>query len=166
MRPHRRQPTRLPHPWDSSDKNTGVGCHFLLQCMKVKSLSRVRLLATPWTAAHQAPPSLGFSRQGYWSGVPLQSFLILQAFNPMISFSLFLFFISLLLLSFPTLLPPISQTQNCPICFDFSLPSVSYSQLVTKFCRFNLLHVFLMFPMNFIHVANLRPARPSLIWLL
>ena len=37
---------------------------------KVKSLSRVRLLATPWTAAHQAPPSMGFSRQEYWSGVP------------------------------------------------------------------------------------------------
>ena len=37
----------------------------------VKSLSRVRLLATPWTAAYQAPPSLGFSRQEYWSGVPL-----------------------------------------------------------------------------------------------
>ena len=35
--------------------------------MKVKSLSRVRLLATPWTAAHQAPPSMGFSRQEYWS---------------------------------------------------------------------------------------------------
>ena len=39
--------------------------------VKVKSLSRVRLLATPWTAAHQAPPSMGFSRQEYWSGVPL-----------------------------------------------------------------------------------------------
>ena len=35
--PHRRQPTRLPHPWDSPGKNTGVGCHFLLQYMKVKS---------------------------------------------------------------------------------------------------------------------------------
>ena len=34
---HRRQPTRLPSPWDSPGKNTGVGCHFLLQCMKVKS---------------------------------------------------------------------------------------------------------------------------------
>ena len=48
-------------PWDSPGKNTGLGCHFLLQCMKVKmkgkSLCRVRLLATPWTAAHQAPPS-------------------------------------------------------------------------------------------------------------
>ena len=41
MRPHRRQPTRLPHPWDSSGKNTGVGCPFLLQCMKVKSESEV-----------------------------------------------------------------------------------------------------------------------------
>ena len=41
--------------------------------MKGKSLSRVQLLATPWTAAHQAPPSMGFSRRGYWSGVPLPS---------------------------------------------------------------------------------------------
>ena len=38
---HRQQPTRLPRPWDSSGKNTGVGCHFLLQCMKVKSESEV-----------------------------------------------------------------------------------------------------------------------------
>ena len=41
--------------------------------MKVKSLSCVRLLATPWTVAYQAPPSMGFSRQEYWSGVPLPS---------------------------------------------------------------------------------------------
>ena len=41
LRPHRWQPTRLPHPWDSPDKNTGVGCRFLLQCMKVKSESEV-----------------------------------------------------------------------------------------------------------------------------
>ena len=41
--------------------------------VNVKSLSRVRLLATPWTAAYQAPPSMGFSRQEYWSGVPLPS---------------------------------------------------------------------------------------------
>ena len=41
--------------------------------VKVKSLSRIRLLATPWTAAYQAPPSMGFSRQEYWSGVPLPS---------------------------------------------------------------------------------------------
>ena len=39
MKPHRQKPTRLHHPWDSLGKNTGVGCHFLLQCMKVKSES-------------------------------------------------------------------------------------------------------------------------------
>ena len=39
----------------------------------MKSLSRIQLLATPWTAAYQAPPSIGFSRQEYWSGVPLPS---------------------------------------------------------------------------------------------
>ena len=54
---HRRQPTRLPRPWDSPGKNTGVSCHFFLQCMKVKSqvksLSRVGFLATSWTAAYQ-----------------------------------------------------------------------------------------------------------------
>ena len=41
--------------------------------VKVKALSRVRLLVTPWNAAYQAPPSMGFSRQEYWSGVPLPS---------------------------------------------------------------------------------------------
>ena len=112
VRPHRLQPTRLPRPWDSPSKNTGVGCHFLLQGMKVKResevaqscptlsdpmdcslpgssihgifqarvlewgaiafsslgcmllllsrFSRVRLCATPWTAAYQVPPSMGF----------------------------------------------------------------------------------------------------------
>ena len=126
MGPHRWQPTRLPRPWDSRGKNTGVGCHFLLQCMKVKSESEVTqscltfsdptdrsppgspvprilqartlewvaisfsnawkwkvkvkllaqscpTLAIPWTAAHQAPLPMGFSRQKYWSVVPLPS---------------------------------------------------------------------------------------------
>ena len=64
-------------PWDSPGKNTGVSCYFLLQCMQVKTESEVTqsclTRATPWTAAHQAPPSKGFSRQKYWSGVPLPS---------------------------------------------------------------------------------------------
>ena len=63
---------QAPHPWDSPGKNTGVGCHFLLQCMKVKSESEVtQSCPTLWTAAFQAHPSMGFSRQEYWSGVPL-----------------------------------------------------------------------------------------------
>ena len=77
VQPHRWQPNRLPRPWDSPGKNTGVGCHFLLQCMKVKNESEVAqlclTLSDPWTAAHQAPPPMGFSRQEYWSGVPLPS---------------------------------------------------------------------------------------------
>ena len=101
VRPHRWQPTRLPRPWDSSGKNTGVGCHFPLQCMEVKSESEVAqsclTLATPWTAAYQAPPSMGFSRQEYWSGVPLPSpdgkhygFLNFS-FWPLLGFMAFLF---------------------------------------------------------------------------
>ena len=51
--------------------------------MKVKSLSRVRLLATPWTAAYQTSPSMGFSGQEYWSGVPLPSpSIYLPIYNP------------------------------------------------------------------------------------
>ena len=123
VRPHRRQSTRPRHPWDSPGKNTGVGCHFLLQCMKVKResevaqscptlsdpmdcslpgssfhgifqarvlewdaiafshmhyamlshFSHVQLCVTPQTAAHQAPPPLGFSRREHWSGLPFPS---------------------------------------------------------------------------------------------
>ena len=67
VRPHRRQPTRLPRPWDSPGKNAGVGCHFLLQCMIVKSESEVTqscpTLSNPMD--YQAPLSMGFSRQEY-----------------------------------------------------------------------------------------------------
>ena len=77
VRPHRRQPTKLPHPWDSPGKHTGVGCISLSSAwkwkVKVKLLSHFRLLATPWTVAYQAHPSMGFSRQEYWFGVPLPS---------------------------------------------------------------------------------------------
>ena len=77
VRPQRRQPTRLPHPWDSPGKSMGwVAISFSNAWkwkVKVKSLSHVWLCATPWTAAHQAPPSMGFARQEYWSGVPLPS---------------------------------------------------------------------------------------------
>ena len=57
VRPHRRQPTRLPRPWDSPGKNTGVGCHFLLQCMKVKSQSEVaQSCPTPSDLMDCSPP--------------------------------------------------------------------------------------------------------------
>ena len=75
--PHRWQPTRLPVPGILQARTLKwVAISFSNAWkwkVKVKSLSRVRLLATPWTAAYQAPPSVGFSRQEYWSGVPLPS---------------------------------------------------------------------------------------------
>ena len=74
VRPHRRQPTRLCHPWNSPGKNTGVGCHFFLQCMKVKSESEVtHSCPTLRYPMDWAPLPIGFSRQEYWSGVPLPS---------------------------------------------------------------------------------------------
>ena len=71
VRPHRRQPTRLHHPWDSPGKNTGVGCHFLLQCMKVKSESEVaQSCPTPSDPMDCSPP--GFSVHGIWQARVLE----------------------------------------------------------------------------------------------
>ena len=57
VRPHRRQPTSLPRPWDSPGKNTGVGCHFLLQCMKVKSQSEVAQSCPTLSEPHGLQPT-------------------------------------------------------------------------------------------------------------
>ena len=57
VRPHRQQPTRLPRPWDFPGKNTGLGCHFLLQCMKVKSEREVtQSCPTPSDPMDCSPP--------------------------------------------------------------------------------------------------------------
>ena len=57
VQPHRRQPTRLPRPWDSPGKNSGVGCHFLLQCIKVKSEREVaQSCLTPSNPMDCSPP--------------------------------------------------------------------------------------------------------------
>ena len=77
MWPHRQQPTSLWRPWDSPGKNTGVGCHLPLQCMKVKSESEVAqscpTLHNPMDSSHQVPLFMEFSRQEYWSEVPSPS---------------------------------------------------------------------------------------------
>src|SRR5574340_2812 len=57
VRPHRRQPTGLPRPWGSPDKNTGVGCHFLLQCMTVKSESEVTSVVSDSVRPHRQQPT-------------------------------------------------------------------------------------------------------------
>ena len=77
VRPHRRQPTGILQArtleWVAISFSNAWKWK-----VKGKSLSRVRLLSTPWTAAYQAPPSMGFSRQEYWSGVPLTTAMKLK----------------------------------------------------------------------------------------
>ena len=71
MRPHRRQPTRLHRPWDSPGKNTAVGCHFLLQCVKVKSESEgARLCSTLRDPMHCSLP--GSSVHGFFQARVLE----------------------------------------------------------------------------------------------
>ena len=91
VRPHRRQPTRLPRPWDSPGKNTGVGCHFLLQCMKVESESEVaQSFPTPRDPMDCSPP--GSSVHGIfqarvleWGAIafspPLAHLVVIPAFG-------------------------------------------------------------------------------------
>ena len=96
VRPHRPQPTRLRHPWDSPGKNTGVGCHFLLQCMKVKGESEVaQLCPTPSDPMDCSLPgssihgifqarvlewgAIAFSGRKMLTQVKLQSMLCLQS---------------------------------------------------------------------------------------
>ena len=77
--------------------------------VKVKSLSRVRLSTTPWTAAYQAPQSMGFSRQEYWSGVPSPSLNKHVYYLPKCS--------SYPVIIYPFLLPPNSlASSSCPSC--------------------------------------------------
>ena len=87
VRPHRPQSTRFPIPGILQARTLEwVAISFSNEWkwkVKVKSLSPVQLLATPWTAAYQAPPSMGFSRWEYWSGVPLPS-LEIWAVRPLL----------------------------------------------------------------------------------
>ena len=74
VRPHRRQPTRLPRPWDSPGKNTGVGCHFLLQCIKVESESEVTQLCLTLSDPMDCSPP-GSSIHGiFWATIAFSLF--------------------------------------------------------------------------------------------
>ena len=87
VRPHRRQPTRLPRPWGSPGKNTGVGCHFLLQCRKVKSESEVAQLCTtlrdpmdcslPGSSAH----GISQARVLEWGAIAFSELLFSSYYN-------------------------------------------------------------------------------------
>ena len=96
VQPHR-QPTSLPHPWDSPGKNTGVGCHFLLQCMKVKSESEVAqsypTLSDPMDCSPPGSSAHGIfqARVLEWGAIAFSVIVCLVAsnseFSPNIGFS-------------------------------------------------------------------------------
>ena len=84
LRPHGLQPTRLPRPWDSPGKNTGVGCHFLLQCMKVKSEREVSqsclALSDPMDCSLPGSSVHGIfqARVLEWGAIAFSEFLFLE----------------------------------------------------------------------------------------
>ena len=106
--PHRRQPTRLPRPWDSPGKNTGVGCHFLLQCMKVKRESEVAQLwaLTPSDPMDRSLP--GSSTHGIFQARVLWG--LLSFFNLYISLVKFGRFSAVISLSISSAPPSLSFT--------------------------------------------------------
>ena len=132
VRPHRWQPTRLPRPWDSPGKNTGVGCHFLLQCMKGKSESEVAQ-SCPTLCNSMACSLPGSSTRGIFQARVLEWVAIaLGGINPLnffYSFSdslcevLFFFFWSCWLFNAACRLSIVSTNRGCSslLCTGFSL---------------------------------------------
>ena len=82
VQPHRQQPTRLPRPWDSPGKNNAVGCHFLLQCVKVKNVSEVTqscpTLHDPMDCSPPGSSAHGIFQGRVLSGLPWPSEIFLQ----------------------------------------------------------------------------------------
>ena len=130
VRPHRRQPTRLPHPWDSPGKNTGVGHHFLLQGMKVKSKSEIEVVQSCPTLSDLMDCSLpGSSAHGIFQARVLEWGTI--AFSAG-SYSSFLFFFFNLggtsILFYSIVAAPVYNPSNSVQQFSFShiLASICY----------------------------------------
>ena len=166
MRPQRQQPTRLPRPWDSPGKNTGVGCHFLLQCRKVKSESEVAqlcpILSDPMDCSLPGSSVHGIvqARVLEWgatafsdvaSGPPLTRSLLLLTFC-MNYCVMFVTTVLHLFIPFPSEPWGIHQSLPCPYTSVFSRMSYSGIQNVafqTSFLPF--------FPRNmhfrFLHVS-------------
>ena len=133
VRPQRRQPTRLPRPWDSPGKNTGVGCHFFLQCMKVKSESEVAqscpTLSDPMDCSLPGSSIHGIfqARELEWGATAFSKITINTLL--MEKFVQLIFFIySLLLSSFGRVKVKVLVTHSCSILcdpVDCSLPGSS-----------------------------------------
>ena len=142
VRPQRQQPTRLPRSvilqaWTLEWVAISFSNAWKWK-VKVKSLSRVWLLATPWTAAYQAPPSMGFSRQVYWSGLPLPSLYIMCKYILFMFISLWIFIFIFLNFYFfwcsfflLELCPCLHQGSFClSIPFDISFMQICWRRLL------------------------------------
>ena len=106
VRPHRQQPTRLPCPWDSPGKNTGVGCCFVLQCMKVKSENEVAQSCLTLSDPMDCSPP-GSSIHGIFQARVLEWVAIVFP-----AFTLLTHFQSLLMLSFYTIILHLSKLRD------------------------------------------------------
>ena len=104
--------------------------------VKVKSLSRARLLATPWTAAYQAPPSMGFSRRRYWSGVPLPSPSVSVRSLPFLSFIEPIFAWNVPLVS--NFLEELSGLSRCIVFLYFFALIIEEGFLISPCCSLEL----------------------------
>ena len=134
--PHRRQPTRLPRPWDSPGKNTGVGCHFLLQCMKVKSESEVAQCPTGSECPTGSDPvdcSLtGSSVHGIfqarvleWGAIAFSVHEVYMLINLCVIFSCWSFFICLF---FKGVLGKILKWVEVKSCFPYTTKNSHYHE--------------------------------------
>ena len=129
VRPHRQQPIRLPCPWDSPGKNIGVGCHFLLQCMKVKRESEVALC----NAIDCSPP--GSSIHGIfqirvleWGAIAFSKFIYLSFVNITLYLLIQLCIcIKIRLWAYPNFAPPF---QNC---LAAQIPFILYTHFLICF---------------------------------
>ena len=126
VRPHRWQPTRLPRPWDSPGKNTGVGCHFLLQCMKVKSESEVA----------QSCPTLSNCMDYSLPGSPVHGSFQARVLEWVaLAFSSGSSLVGLMVTSFKRLMPHpgLLHPEPCP-CGSPLLTRTSTGDAQTQFC--------------------------------
>ena len=144
---HRQQPARLPHPWDSPGKNTGVGCHFLLQCMKVKSEREVTqscpTLSDPMDWSLPSSSIHGIFQAKYWSGVPLPS--------PHINITFCLYQVKTFCCKLRNSLFPVWVENNLTdFNHDFWLRQSSFSRSSLRFCCC----FFFFFPSWFFRARN------------
>ena len=129
VRPQKRQPTRLSRPWDSPGKNTGVGCHFLLQCMKVKSESEVAQSCPTLSDPMDCSPP-GSSVHGIFQAKVLEWDAIAFSISPLYLWAK-TFYSSFH--TFPTLIPPNTHWHVYAlheITFLFLMASSNYFSLL------------------------------------